>query len=193
MKLLALATLATLAIAPLTSGQYFGISGGTNDQVLTNKSDSGLKVGYHALAKYGYKFASNIRAEAEIAYRLGRFKTVYHMGEKDVILAKEHNSIYSWSYMVNALYDINQLNVYGVTPYVGAGVGYCETTEKNKIQYDERTQEDKLKDKRFAYQMIGGLSYPITETVSAGVEYHYFVGRSHQKDHSVGMTLVRSF
>lgn len=186
--------LASFALcAVLSAGQYVGIATGTNNAMVTDKSDAGLKIGYHATLKYGYVFTSGIRSEAEVTYRMGKYKTIYHMDGVDNILSKEHNSVYSWAYMANVLYDIGNLKVFEVVPYLGIGVGYNMATEKNKIKFDDKTDEDKFKDSRFAYQGIIGAKYPIYDSVSIGMEYRYFVGRNHQKDHSVGVNMVKSF
>lgn len=177
----------------LFAGQYVGVSIGTNNATMTDNSNKGLKIGAHAQAKYGYAFGSGIRSEAEISYRTGKYKTIYNMIDKETVGSREYNSIHSWSYMGNVLYDISNLNVYSVVPYIGIGVGYCQNTQESKIKFDDSSKKDKLKDNRFAYQGIIGAKYAINETLSTGVEYHYFCGRSHQKDHSVGVNLVKNF
>jgi outer membrane autotransporter protein len=191
-KLLVIATLMVLPVF-LSASQYVGISAGTNNAILTNRSDSGLQVGIQMGAKIGFDFDSGLRSEFELSYRKQSFKTAYHMSEKDVIDSKEHNSIYSLAYMTNVLYDVEQLTTYSITPYIGVGVGYCQTTERNKIQFDNITQEDKLKDNRFAYQAIVGAKYPVLDKMTLGLEYKYFVGRSHQKDHTCSVELIRNF
>ena len=183
-----------IAILPFTlsAAQYFGIDAGINHLELTNESDSGLKVGMRAGAKWGYIFDSGLRGEVELAYRINHFKTRYVLASEDQLKSKSYRSMHSWSYMINVLYDVKQLQVASVIPYVGLGIGYAQNTEKLKFKGDA-THETKERDNRFAYQAIIGAKYPINDTLSAGLEYHYFCGQSHAKDHSVGMTLVRTF
>lgn len=188
-----LLTIATLAFLPLTAwcGQYVGLNLGTDYTFLTNKNDEGLKIGYKAGMTYGYALDSGIRAEIEVAYRKNSFRTKYDL-IGDATTGRSYHSMHSWSYMANVLYDIKQLNTYSVIPYVGLGVGYCQDTEKLKYKADAVT-ESKMRDDRFAYQAIAGLKYPVNEIVTLGLEYHYFCGRAHAKDHNVELALVRSF
>ena len=182
-----------LATATASATQYFGIHAGTSHKELTNESDSGLKVGMRAGAKYGYVFDSGLRGELELSYRVNHFKTRYAVVAEDQLSNKAYRSMHSWSYMANVLYDVKQLTVMSVTPYVGAGIGYAQNTEKLKLKATDLTHEIKERDNRFAWQAIVGAKYPINETLSAGLEYNYFCGQSHAKDHSMSMTLVRSF
>ncbi len=193
MKFLSFLAVSLFSIFSLSAAQYVGVAAGTNNATLTDQNNKGLKIGAHGMFKYGYVFSSGIRSEAEISYRTGRYKTIYNMSDKEVVSSRVFNSMHSWSYMVNALYDVVQLETYDVVPYFGIGAGFCQNTQNLKEKFDTRTEEAKIKDKRFAYQGIVGLKYAINENLSTGLEYHYFCGRSHQKDHSVGMTLVRSF
>lgn len=189
-----LIAIAMLTMCPLMAPavQYVGINAGTNHLVQTNKS-TGPKTGMHLGGKYGYMFESGVRCEAEMIYRKNDYQTVYTIIDKDQVGSKEHNSSHSWSYMANVIYDIFALRTSDLVPYFGAGVGYCQNTEKNKIKYNDITKEDKLKDNRIAYQLIGGAKYKINDEYTAGAEYHYFVGKSHAKEHSVHVTVMRAF
>ena len=191
MKLFAIA-LCTLLVCPVFAGQYVGVHVGTNNSVLTSENHN-PKIGYKAGANYGYKFDNGFRAEVELAYHKNNFKTKYSLSEVDTIQAKGYRSFHHLSYMANVLYDITQIRVGDVTPYVGIGAGYCEHTEKNKIKFDSTTHQDKMKDNRFAYQAIVGVKYDINQAYAAAVQYHYFCGQAHVKDHSVGVSLIRNF
>lgn len=193
MKRLLTLIFATISLTPICATQYFGLDLGTNQSILTNQSDKGLKMGVRSGVKYGYIFDSGIRAEAEVTYRQNHFKTVYNIIDKDQIGSKEYKTNHSWSYMLNVMYDIVQLNMSQIVPYIGVGIGYCANTEKNKVKYDEKSQEDKMKEDRFSYQGIIGCKYPIQNDLATGIEYRYFTGKSHQKDHSVGLFVIRGF
>jgi len=186
-------TIATLSLLPLTAwcGQYVGVKLGTDYTFLTNKNDEGLKVGYKAGMNYGYALDSGIRAEVEMNYRKNSFKTKYVL-ENDETKSRSYHSMHSWAYMVNVLYDINKLDTYNVIPYIGVGVGYCQNTEKFKFKAVDIT-ESKERDDRFAYQAIAGVKYAVNENIAIGMEYNYFCGRSHAKDHNIGLTVIRNF
>lgn len=193
MKLFIIATLCFLSFAFLNAANYVAVELGTQHLELTNQSLSGLKVGYKAGVKIGYIFGNGFRSELEVTYRKNHVRTKYNMGDTDVVMSKEYNNFNSLGYMVNALYDVNQLATKDIIPYIGVGVGYCQNTNQNKIKYDSVTKEDKLRDNRFAYQGIVGMKYAIDADYATALEYHYFCGQSHAKAHSVGLSLIRSF
>jgi opacity protein-like surface antigen len=193
MKLFKLSLLFSLLCSPIFASQYFGIDLGINNIEPTNSSNRGLKVGTLGGIKYGFIFESGIRAEIEVAYRYNTFRTKYNMGNTDIVLSKEYNRFHSWSYMLNGLYDIAQLQTQQLTPYIGVGVGYCQNTEKHKIKTNFKSTEDKLKDSRFAYQGIVGVKYTINPEMGTALEYNYFCGKTHAKSHSVRMSLHRMF
>lgn len=181
----------------LTADQYVSMHAGTDYAHRTDENDRGQKVGYGVGGAYGYKFDSGVRLEAELSYRDGHKRTVYEYvaqdaeGDQDL---KTHVSNHSLSYMANLAYDVGSLMTYGITPYVGAGVGLCSNTYELKTQKGDNTiNRDHGKDDRFAYQLIGGLKYPIAERLDLAAEYKYFVGQYHAKNHSFSAALVKSF
>ncbi len=193
MKFCTFFALCFLSFGSLSAAQYAGIELGTDHLELTNRSHTGMKVGYKAAVKFGYIFGNGIRTEAEVAYRKNHVRTKYNMGDADTVVSKEYSNYHSWSYMVNMLYDINQLATRDIIPYLGVGVGYCQNTDHNKIKSNTADRQDKLKDDRFAYQGIVGLKYAINADYATALEYQYFCGQSHAKAHSVGLSLIRTF
>lgn len=184
---------ASLSLLPLTAEQYVSVQAGTDYCHHTDENDRGQKIGYKVGATYGYKFANGIRGELELAYRDGHKRTsyVYVDGGDD---SKTHVSSHSMSYMANFAYDIGGLQTYGITPYVGAGIGVCSNTYELKTQKGGvTTNRDHGKDDRFAYQLIAGAKYPIAEKLELAGEYKYFVGAYHAKNHSFSAALIRSF
>jgi opacity protein-like surface antigen len=183
-----------LAFLPFDSycGQYAAIDGGSDYLYRTNESNSGQKVGYKLGAHYGYDWGNNLRTELEFSYRHGDRKTKY-VSKDDTIESKEHRSNHSISLMANCLYDINQLTWYDITPYFGAGVGYCQSTDKSKLQRADATNEEKERDDRFAWQGIAGLRYPLADKMTLAGQYNYFCPGEHSKDHSFALMLMRNF
>lgn len=186
--------LAVLLFTPfmMNAGQYLGVKGGSDYCHRTDANDHGQKVGYVVGGFYGYKFANDVRGEVEISYRDGHKRTtyVYSDGGDD---QKTHASNHSMSYMANALYDVAQISTYGVTPFVGAGLGLCSNTYELKTQKGDFTNRDKGKDDRFAYQIIAGAKYSIAENMELAAQYNYFVGMMHAKNHSFSLALIRGF
>ena len=176
----------------LIAAQYVGINGGTDYPYRTNESNSGQKVGYKVGAMYGYDWGNNLRTEAELAYRHAERSTRY-VEKEDRIESKEHRSNHSLALMVNAIYDINQLTWYNISPYVGVGIGYCQNTEKSKLQTEKYTNEEKERDDRFAWQGIVGFKYPFAEKMSLSAQYNYFCASEHAKHHGFSLIVIRSF
>lgn len=193
MKKFAFSALCTLFILPVFGAQYVGINAGTNNMVMTKGSDDGLKVGMKAGFTYGVTFDSGFRAELECSYAENNFKTKYVTSQDDTLISRSYNNNHSWSYMANCLYDAKQLTVQSIYPYVGIGVGYCQNTQHLKVKTDTSKHEFKEKDDRFAYQAIAGLKYQINDQYATAMEYHYFTGKQHAKEHSVGLHLIRNF
>jgi opacity protein-like surface antigen len=185
--------LGMLFFLPLSAEQYVSLSGGSDYCHRTDENGRGQKVGFKVGGTYGYKFSNGLRGEVELCYRDGHKRTsyVYVEGADD---QKTHVSSHSMSYMANLLYDIGALQIYGVTPYVGAGVGVCSNTYELKSQKgDNVVNRDRGKEDRFAYQAIVGGKYPIAEKLDLAAEYCYNVGQYHGKNHSFGLSLIRSF
>ena len=177
----------------LIAGQYVSLQVGPDYCYRTDDNDHGQKVGYKVGGSYGYKFINGIRGEVELAYRNGHKRTVYVYSDGGAD-SKTHVSGHSMSYMANFLYDVGGLSTYGIVPYLGAGVGLCSNTYNLKTQKnDSVTNRDHGKDDRFAWQAIVGAKYPIADQLDMGLEYKYFCGQYHAKNHSISAVLVRSF
>lgn len=192
-KILALSTIFILPYFALSGEQYVSLQAGADYPYRTDDSEHGQKVGYRLGGSYGYVFGNSIRGELELCYRDSSKRTsyVYSEGGDD---QKTHISNHSMSYMANVCYDIGQLSTFSMTPYVGAGIGICSNT------YDMRTKKgdvtinkDSGKDDRFAWQIIAGAKYRVAEKTDVAIEYKYFVGAYHAKNHSISAALVRSF
>ncbi len=192
MRILTLILAFLVIVSTANAGQYIGVGFGTNDKRLTNESHN-PKIGFKADAVYGYRYENQIRTELTASFSKNEFKTVHHMKDIDVLASKEYRSFHSWTYMANVLFDLNQLSIHTLTPYVGVGVGYCESTEKNKIKFADKTYKDMDRDGRISYQAIVGLSHAIDNFYTAALEYKYNIGQSHAKNHSFGLSLLRSF
>ena len=190
-SLLILGLLCTVSLS--AENKYVGFSLGTNNPKRSDSDIKGQKIGYRGDFKIGYRLANGISTEFETGYRENDCKKRYYTVEMDNTNAKQQSKGYSWSYMINALYDLNSMSYESITPYFGIGIGYCVYTDKSKTQYDTFTVRSHKKDDRFAYQGIIGVKYPINDLTSIGVQYNLFVGRNHQKDHGASITLARGF
>jgi len=192
MRLFIFTVLSFFVVSCLYSEQYVGMNLGTNTMILTNEKHN-PKSGWLASCFFGYKSSENIRMEIFFSYLRNEFKTKYNLEGKDTIKSKEYRTFNRMAYMANVIYDLSKLSVQEITPYVGFGLGYCKTTEKNKIKYDQEVEKDQFRDGRIAYQGMVGIRHSIDEIYSASLEYKYFIGSSHIKDHSVGINFAKNF
>jgi opacity protein-like surface antigen len=121
------------------------------------------RTGYFAGAAVGYKL-NNMRLEVE-------FST--HQNTFNGIGIFRHFDVASYGYLVNAYYDFDFCNWGGIKPYVGAGMGYAHNTFDQCIQTQFRGH-CKLQGDQFAWQLIAGVAYPLTDCVDVALEYRYF-------------------
>lgn len=193
MKLFALTSIFALAFTNLIGSQYVGIHGGPDYGFKTDSSNSGQKVGYQIGAVYGHDIASQFRAEAEVSYRQARKRTVYTDKGTDQLVSKTYESKHAWSYMINVCYDIDQLAMYSLTPYIGCGIGFDCSVNEYKIKYDTHADSEKRRDSDFAWQGIAGVSYKISDSVDSRVQYTYHRGQQHTINHGVSAAIVKAF
>lgn len=97
----------------------------------------------------------NVRIEGEVAYRQNDMDNV---GGLPVV-----GEMSSTALMANAYYDFG--DGLGATPYLGIGAGVANVTFESAIDDTDAT---------FAFQLMFGVSFPISETVSITGELRGF-------------------
>lgn len=156
------------------------VSGSFGAGLSDNFSGDGSKASFEADPDYGYAAAAaigtnvdalpGVRVEMEASWRhnglggeLIRCKKSYDLNGSDGTFAT----------MINASYGGV---VYGFRPYVMAGAGYgfrrivLEPTPDNWLTTSSSTERAS-----FVWQAGAGVDYPISEDVSVGIGYRYFV------------------
>ena len=133
---------------------FTGLISGVDTGAGTLETDTGYVVG----GAVGYNVIDNFAIEAEIAYRANEIEGGFVNGTAFAI----DDDLESLSFMGNVVYTAPEFA--GFTPYIGGGAGAA------RIGFSEAGERDYV----FAYQGFAGVSYPITQIVSAGVEYRYF-------------------
>jgi len=133
---------------------FSGVIAGVDSGAGTLETDTGYVVG----GAIGYSIIDNIAVEAEIAYRANEIEGGFVNGSAFTA----NDDLESLSFMGNVVYTAPSFA--GFTPYIGGGAGAAG------IRFSETGDRDYV----FAYQGFAGVSYPVTEIVSAGVEYRYF-------------------
>jgi opacity protein-like surface antigen len=134
--------------------------------VATGEFDRGFGIS----GAVGYDFGA-IRAEGEISYRTnnGDIGTIVGLGAGPI-----GGDISALSFMVNGYYDIHSANS-PLVPYVGVGLGVASIDADISAPLlapfpqivDDRTTV-------FAYQLMAGLGYNISPTMTLTVDYRYF-------------------
>lgn len=120
--------------------------------------------GFIAGGAFGFDYANSpFRAELEYTHRTG------DAGGLDPTIASE-GDLASTSLMLNGYYLFDSPS--GLSPYLGLGVGYATeidfdlTTPTGSAQFSDTSQ--------FAYQIIAGAEYPLSDRWSVYGEARYF-------------------
>lgn len=189
----ALLPLAVLCSVSLFGQQSISIKLGPDYPKWTDGSKSGQKVGKALGVSYGYMLSDQFEVQAEMMYREASRRNKYDHDENGSILAKHQAKMECMNYMVNLVYHINQLSLYGMTYHLGVGLGWQQNSDSHKIKSDLVSIDSKEKDDRVAIQGIAGVSYPIAETWTAIMEYKYLTGKNHVKQHGLHLGIAKSF
>ena len=185
-----LAAAAVVALPVLTqaqpvSGLYLGAGFGANylDKIDVTASPSlgqslsaEFSWGYVGVLSLGWGFGNGLRAEIEGNYRsndVSDFKV-------DSAATSGRGTATSYGVMANLLYDINLGGALGgVTPYVGAGVGYIwHDYDAVGNQFNTITGDNG----NWGGQAIAGLSLPISAVPGLAVtaEYRFMMTSGHE-------------
>lgn len=169
------------------SGFYVRLFGGasfladTDLSGAANTSSVGFDTGPVAGAAFGYDYLEGpFRSEFEFAYRSGEAN-----GDGGVT-----GDFASTTVALNGYYDFAPSGQAGITPYLGAGVAYITeidfdlTAGGTAGEYNDRG--------KFGYQLMGGVSYPVSDRWSLNGEVRYFDGGS-QDLSSNGKTLSADY
>jgi opacity protein-like surface antigen len=75
--------------------------------------------------------------------------------------------------MANLFYDFKMASYRGITPFVGAGIGWAHLDENTTFTVDNSHQAEGT-DNRFAWQLMAGVAIPLSEGISLTARYTYF-------------------
>ena len=197
--------LAASVLAPATvqaqpiSGVYVGLGAGVN--VLQDEqarvsgvagsgvgpSETSLRFdpGFRALTSVGYGLGNGLRLEIEGDYFRNTLSGVGQIGANagrpTGLPASAQGAEEKYGGFVNALFDINPNLLgldslpFGITPYVGAGVGYLRSSNQD-LQISSPGQllvRSTGSDGNFAYQGIVGLAIPIDAVPGLAITAEY--------------------
>lgn len=120
--------------------------------------------GYKAGGSVGYDFGS-FRAEAEVS---NYWNDIESVSTPFIPALTGSGDASIFAVMGNVFYDI-EIGKSGITPYVGGGVGWAQVDLEGSIG----GLSGKVSDSGLAYQLIGGVSYDMTENLAVFTDYRY--------------------
>ncbi len=164
----------------------FYVNGNVSCNLTTYKRHHGAKFtfdpGIFVAPALGYRFNNGLRLEGEFGYRYNDVYRLKYYGASYHVNGK----LETFSGMANVYYDV-PFCWSMFKPYVGAGIGYAHM--KHKIHYGDISSKDH--DNGFAWQVIAGVAYPISENVDLALEYRFFKNESFSRiqNHDIGGSL----
>lgn len=133
--------------------------------------------GYDAGGSIGYK-SNPLRYEVQFTYMDAEAKSFYVNGLAPDLLAGESTASLL---MANVYYDFPDM-VPGISPYLGAGIGYGYVTARlGAGQNGYYLYALDVNDSVFAYQATAGLTYNFAENYAVNIDYRY-VGTSNVRE-----------
>ena len=138
------------------------------------------------IAAVGYGASNGLRAELEFGYRSSswsKYEDVTATNDGVTYDFSEENfdvdgDLTTLSLMANGLMVFDAS--WGLKPYVGAGIGFVQhevSGDEYEVTYGLYTLEFERfseKDTVLAYQVMAGITYPISEKSEARLGYRYF-------------------
>ncbi len=119
----------------------------------------------------------NLRTEFEFAFRDNNFDERFSFTGFDgnPSTASFEGSVQTYSGMFNLLWDFKPRPIFGrFRPYAGAGIGFAIFNLDEPLGDDVSNLLTLDDQSAFAYQLIGGVSRPVSFRADAYVEYRHF-------------------
>lgn len=151
-------------------------AGITSDIVIESEFDTGFVID----VAVGYADPSGFRGEIAIGYRANDLDTLtiaddggvgafLGVGSLNGISVNADGEVTALSGMLNGYYDFDVDG--GFKPFIGAGIGLARIEVDGSVLGVTIVDDD---DTVFAYQGLAGISYEITQSVTASLLYSYF-------------------
>jgi opacity protein-like surface antigen len=172
----ALAVLLAGAGAAAAQSYYAGAYGGANIGHESDVSISSLPgipftvttdTGYAVGGFVGYDFGGSFRVEGELAYRRNGLDEQSALGTS----VQMQGDVSSLALMVNGIYDFGS-GASAFTPHVGAGIGVARFSLIDAGPVGSPAENDD--DTVFAYQLIAGVGYELSPTLTIFADYRLF-------------------
>jgi opacity protein-like surface antigen len=196
---IAFASLICSSATCTANSRYVQIFGGPNWATLSdisqfNPTKLHCKPGYVVGASLGYNIWCAFRVEAEYSFRYNKITASITDKQREIpATLKGSGKLTTSAALANLLWDI-PIGCIGFSPYIGGGVGYAW----NAYRSSDRVHVDTggtiscvhiCKGSRntngFAWQLIGGVSIPLTLCIDLGLEYRYFKAAKHVRNQAL--------
>lgn len=165
-KIILSVALATASLTALAGGStpvaqssfspfYAGVNGGA--AIPSGQGSSALNTGFNLGGFAGYRFNENMRADLSVDYIRNAYTdlTSAHLNQVAVL--------------ANAYYDITQVNMAGLVPYVGAGLGWVHVSQSlNSVSQSQNA---------FGWQLATGVNYNFSPNMGLGLGYRFLATR----------------
>lgn len=205
-----LASAAAIAAVPAQAreGQvYVGVNGGVSfedkvtvdidnaraDGLLNRGAFAGTKLGIDGDVVIGYDFGA-FRLEAEGGYKRAGYNSLTVVdprilpGMSNVpsgTVVQNDRDLEIWSGMLNGLLEFGKDD--GLQIYGGGGVGFANLSLPVEVAGVGTVVDDNATD--FAWQLIGGLRFAVSDNVDLGLKYRYFVANNFSLEAANGRPL----
>lgn len=168
---------------PYGAGIYFGVHGGANGthsasidefrlfSAFIPDGEAEFDIDFAAGGVIGYKTGGTWRAELEVTHRENAFNEIEWSATGKAGTFKTAGSVNSLAIMFNSIWDLRTSSK--LRPSLGFGVGIAQVELVDVTDSDGLLFDDE--EVNFAFQAIAGLSFAITERVTASMNYKYFV------------------
>lgn len=147
-------------------GSYVGIEGGVslfNNTDLTTPGYPKMTLSHDTGSMYGINLGADydvIRLEGELSYRRATPTKASGNGRNYSLSGFSASAL---SYMINVIYDFK--TDFAVKPFVGVGAGWVNVKLSSSSGSDS--------DMTFGYQLIAGVSTPITKNINIDASYRF--------------------
>lgn len=157
----------------------------TFPSTINNESFGESEDAFFASVGFGYHFNDYLRADLNFGYLPGN-KASFGYDDSAVVAlptlsTQGSGSLknYAFSGILNGYVDLG--TYVGITPYVGAGIGFVRSSRKLSATYTDNNVpansfklEDNATQYSLAYTLNAGLAYQVTKNVSVDLGYQYF-------------------
>ena len=174
-KIILSVALATASLTALAGGStpvaqssfspfYAGVNGGA---AIPSGNFAGpmLNTGFNLGGFAGYRFNENMRADLSIDYIRNALSNDYL--RTNGLTSGHANQV---AVLANAYYDITQVNMAGLVPYVGAGLGWVHASVSG-------SGFDTVSQNAFGWQLATGVNYNFSPNMGLGLGYRFLATR----------------